>query len=66
MVPPGLCGFKLFREVDVSGVETLAVYMLGSCTGRASARGPGLNDILRAGPGKGLKRAGPGRARAGK
>ena len=28
--------------------------------------GPGFNDILRAGPGGGLKLAGPGRARAGK
>ena len=44
-----------------------------SCTGRASARGPGraaahgpgLNNILRAGPGAGLKLEGPGRARAG-
>ena len=41
-----------------------------SCTGRASARGPGrpaahgpgLNNILRAGPGAGLKLEGPGRA----
>ena len=50
---------------------------VGSCTGRASARGPGqpaahgpggpgFYDILRAGPGAGLKFAGPGRARAGK
>ena len=48
--------------------------VVGCCTGRAPARepgrpaahGPGLNDILRAGPGAGLKLAGPGRARAGK
>ena len=51
-----------------------SLYTLGSCTGRASARGPGwpaahgpgFNDILQAGPGAGLKLAGPGRARAGK
>ena len=49
--------------------------IVGSCTGRASARGPGqpigragpgFYDILRAGPGAGLKLAGSGRARAGK
>ena len=48
---------------------------LVSCTGRASTAGragpqpmvragPGLNNILRAGPGAGLKLEGPGRARA--
>ncbi len=46
-------------------------YTIGFCTGRASARGPGraepgFNYIVRAGPGAGLKLAGPGRARAGK
>ena len=51
------------------------LHKIGSCTGRASARGPGqpaahgpagpgFYDIFRAGPGAGLKLAGPGRARA--
>ena len=35
-------------------------------TGQASAHGPAFNDIVRAGPGAGLKLAGPGRAPAGK
>ena len=51
------------------------IYVLGSCTGRASARGPGQpaahgpgqdSMIFCGGPGAGLKLAGPGRARAGK
>ena len=45
-----------------------ATLRLGSCTGQACRAGPwagpGFNDILRAGPGAGLKLA--GRARAGK
>ena len=67
--------FYFFLHHDVRLYDFLWAYSrvlhgpgLGPRAGPARSpwTGPGFNDILRAGPGVGLKLAGPGRARAGK
>ena len=59
-----------FRCTEKLGVADRVLHRpgLGPWAGPARSpwAGPGLYDILRAGPGAGLKLAGPGRARAGK
>ena len=58
----------LGRGQTDKGIRVLYGLGLGPRAGPARGpwAGPGFNDILRAGPGAGLKLAGPGRARAGK
>ena len=55
----------IFLYLDI-GISVLHGPGLGPRAGPARSpwAGPGLNNILRAGPGAGLKLEGPGRARA--